>query len=43
VLARLFGKAGSSVYISLSCPDRAALAAARADVAERLVVVPPSN
>ena len=43
VLARLFGKAGSSVYISLSCPDRAALAAARADVAERLVVVPPTN
>jgi hypothetical protein len=43
VLARLFGKAGSSVYISLSCPDQAALAAARADVAERLVVVPPTN
>ena len=37
VLARLFGKAGSSVYISLSCPDQAALAAARTDVAERLV------
>lgn len=43
VLARLFATAGSSVYISLSCPDPAALAAARADVAERLVVVPPSN
>lgn len=43
VLARVFGKAGSSIYISLSCPDRAALAAARADVSERLVVVPPTN
>jgi len=43
VLARLFSKAGSSVYISLVCPDSAALAAARADVAERLVVVPPTD
>ncbi|MEK0157149.1 hypothetical protein [Arthrobacter oryzae] len=43
VLARLFGKAGSSVYVSLSCPDPAALTAARADVAERLIVVPPTN
>lgn len=43
VLARVFGKARSSIYISLSCPDRAALAAARADVSERLVVVPPTN
>ncbi|KIS26930.1 hypothetical protein TV39_14150 [Arthrobacter sp. SPG23] len=43
VLARLFATAGSSVYISVSCPDPAALAAARADVAERLLVVPPTN
>ena len=43
VLARLFGKAGSSIYISVSCPDTAALAAARTDVAERLIVVPPTN
>ncbi|MBD1590867.1 MULTISPECIES: hypothetical protein [Pseudarthrobacter] len=42
VLARLFGTAGSSVYISLSCPDAAALAGARADVARFLPVVPPS-
>ena len=32
VLARVFGKAGSSVYMSVCVPDRAALAAARADV-----------
>lgn len=41
--ARLFAKAGSSVYVSVSCPDRAALAAARADVAARLAVLPPSS
>lgn len=41
--ARMFSRAGSSVYISLSCPDAATLAAARADVADRLGVVPPSN
>ena len=43
VMARVFGTAASSVYISVACPDDAALAAARADVAERLLVVPPSN
>ena len=43
VMARVFGTAASSVYISVACPDAATLAAARADVAERLVVVPPSN
>lgn len=43
VLARLFGKAGSSVYVSLACPNAAALATARADVAARLVVVPPAD
>jgi hypothetical protein len=43
LLARVFGKAASSVYVSVSCPDAATLAAARAEVAARLVVVPPSN
>jgi hypothetical protein len=43
VYARLFGKAGTSVYISVSCPDAATLAAARADVAARLAVVPPAD
>lgn len=43
VMARVFGTAASSVYISVACPDAATLAAARADVAERLLVVPPSN
>ncbi|HEY8752324.1 MAG TPA: hypothetical protein VIM40_01545 [Arthrobacter sp.] len=43
VMARVFGTAASSVYISVACPDAATLAAARADVAKRLVVVPPSN
>lgn len=41
--ARLFAKVGSSVYVSVSCPDAAALAAARADVAARLAVLPPST
>lgn len=41
--ARLFAKTGSSVYVSVFCPDRAALAAARADVAARLSVLPPSS
>lgn len=41
VYARLFGTAASSVYISVSCPDAAALASARADIAEWLAVVPP--
>jgi hypothetical protein len=43
VLARLFSKTGSSVYVSVSCSDPAALAAARADVAQRLAVVPPTT
>ncbi|GAA1782621.1 hypothetical protein GCM10009712_32420 [Pseudarthrobacter sulfonivorans] len=43
VMARVFGTAASSVYVSVSCPDAATLAAARAEVAARLVVVPPSN
>lgn len=43
VLARVFGTAASSVYISVSCPNAATLTAARAEVAARLVVVPPTN
>ena len=43
VYARMFSKAGSSVYVSVSCPDAASLAAARTDVAARLAVVPPSG
>ncbi|MFC7848928.1 hypothetical protein ACFUTU_10695 [Arthrobacter sp. NPDC057388] len=42
VMARVFGMAGSSVFVSVSCPTAAALAAARADVAQWLAVVPPS-
>ncbi|WP_395404793.1 hypothetical protein ACHMXB_09720 [Arthrobacter sp. UC242_113] len=41
VLARVFGTAGSSVYVSASCPTAAALAAARADITQWLTVVPP--
>lgn len=40
-MARVFGKAGSSVYVSVSCPTAAALAAAKADIAQWLTVVPP--
>ncbi|MEO8282714.1 MAG: hypothetical protein ABI568_04800 [Pseudarthrobacter sp.] len=43
IMARVFGTAASSVYVSVSCPDAATLTAARAEVAARLVVVPPSN
>ena len=43
VYSRLFSKAGSSVYVSVACPDAASLTAARADVAARLAVVPPSD
>lgn len=42
VLARLFSAPASSVYISLACPDDASLAKARAEVAAKLAVVPPS-
>ncbi|WP_328699959.1 hypothetical protein [Arthrobacter sp. 9AX] len=42
VLARLFATSGSSVYISVSCPDASALAAARADAVRFLPVQPPS-
>lgn len=43
VLARLFSRAGSSAYISLSCPDAGALAQAQADVGAGLALLPPSN
>jgi hypothetical protein len=43
VMARLFATAGSSVYISVSCPDAASLGAARADVSRHLPLLPPSN
>jgi hypothetical protein len=43
IMARVFGKAGSSVYISIACPDQTALAGAKADVVQRLAVVPPST
>ncbi|MDN4646155.1 hypothetical protein [Arthrobacter sp. PsM3] len=43
IYARMFSKAGSSVYISVSCPDAATLAAARADVGARLAAVPPAD
>lgn len=42
VLARVFGTAGSSAYISVSCPAAASLAAARQDVVRYLPLVPPS-
>ncbi|MUU72894.1 hypothetical protein [Pseudarthrobacter sp. GA104] len=43
VLARLFGTAGSSVYVSISCPDAASLASARFDVVRFLPLVPPAG
>lgn len=43
VLARLFATPGPSVYISLSCPDDAMPAAARADVVRFLPLIPPSS
>ncbi|MGM9472103.1 hypothetical protein ACS5PJ_08870 [Pseudarthrobacter sp. YS3] len=43
VMARFFGTAASSVYISIACPDAGSLAAAQADVVERLVLVPPAG
>jgi len=43
ILARLFATAGSSVYVSVSCPDTASLGSARGDVVKFLPVLPPSN
>ncbi|HEY9356044.1 MAG TPA: hypothetical protein VIQ52_07050 [Arthrobacter sp.] len=42
VMARLFSVPASSIYITVSCPDAATLASARQDVAQRLIIVPPS-
>ena len=42
IYARLFSKSGSSVYLSVSCPDAVALAAARSETEARIDVVPPS-
>lgn len=41
VLARVFGMADSSAYISVSCPDAAALASARNDVRRYMPLLPP--
>lgn len=43
IMARVFAKTGSSVYVSISCPDQGTLSAAKADVVQHLAVVPPSN
>ncbi|CAH0145162.1 hypothetical protein SRABI83_00576 [Arthrobacter sp. Bi83] len=43
VLARVFGKAGSSVFVAISCPTASALTAAKTDVARWLTVVPPAE
>jgi hypothetical protein len=43
IYARLYSKPGSSVYLSVSCPDAATLAAARSEVEARIAVVPPSG
>jgi hypothetical protein len=42
ILARVFGDAESSAYISVSCPDPATLASARNDVVRYLPLLPPS-
>lgn len=42
IYARLFSKSGSSVYLSVSCPDAGALAAARSETEARIAVIPPS-
>lgn len=42
VLARVFGTAGSSAYISVACRDAEALASARSDVRRYLPLLPPS-
>lgn len=42
VLARLFGTAGSSIFISITCDDAEGLAGARDEVKQRLMVLPPS-
>ena len=43
MLARVFGQAGSSVFVTVACPSASALAAAREDVGRWLAVVPPAE
>lgn len=43
VMARVFGRTGSSVFVTLACPSAQSLGAARADVARWLTVVPPGQ
>ncbi|MFJ5698179.1 hypothetical protein [Arthrobacter sp. NPDC093139] len=43
MLARVFGQAGSSVFVTLACPSAPALAAARGDVGRWLAVEPPAE
>lgn len=43
VMARVFGRTGSSVVVTLACPSAQSLEAARADVARWLTVVPPGE
>lgn len=42
IYARVFSKSGSSVYLSVSCPDAATLAAARSEAEARIAAVPPT-
>jgi hypothetical protein len=43
VMARVFGRTGSSIFVTLACPSAHSLGAARADVARWLTVVPPGE
>jgi hypothetical protein len=43
IFARLFTKAGSSAYVSVSCPDTGKLAEAKDDIMSHLMLVPPTD
>lgn len=43
VMARVFGRTGSSVVVTVACPSAQSLEAARADVTRSLTVVPPGE
>lgn len=43
VMARVFGRTGSTVFVTLACPSAQSLGAARADVARWLTVVLPGE
>jgi hypothetical protein len=43
VMARVFGRTGSSIFVTVACPSAQSLGAARADVARWLTVVPPGE